>query len=624
MLRRSVLGLAWVLVFLPVWRSSLAAPLQEQTASPAEVQQELLGDMGSSRDSEYAVSSDGRRVAWRDKRDEGWAVMINGERDSGDYQKVENIRFSPDGRRLSFKARLRKNWHFVVDGEPGAAYDKVDTFDFTLDGKRFGYRSKLAGKWVMVGGGQSLMPSAGENRSHGEPYDELGPPRFSDDGRRLAYRAKRNKKEMIVVDGAPGPAYDDVGDPIFSPDSQHLIYPAKREKKWVVVEDGEEQGLEMKEIWRGDLRLKDQRLVTGLPWAYFHPKEGPIYFGRVDKGWSLNIAGVAGPEFDAVTWPVFWGGDERHYTYAGAAVKGTWTGVKGVGQVIVDSEAGPVYEGKNTKTSGGSGYADFGGSALANALASALVAGVAAAIEHGTDRSGYESGIGLAQGALRSFRARSFGVSSPQLSPNGKRIAYAARRDDEDYVVVLDGEIGPAFESIECGPIFTPKGTLVYVGVKEDKLVLVREGELVSEFSWEDADCTQLWTAVELGGSRPPISRSNYWGAMQRNGDSVPESDHVVYVGARDDKRRVFIDGIPGKEYDAEAVMVKTHVIGDKLHVAYVMVDGNEAASFIVDDQEARQYDQVFPQTLQFSKDGTVTYVARVASRFFRMTHWFR
>ena len=189
MLRRSVLGLAGVLVFLQVWRSSLAAPSQEQGAPRAEVQQELLGDMGSSRDSDYDVSSDGRRVAWRDKRDEGWAVMINGERYSGDYQEVENVRFSPDGARLSFKAKQGNKWFFVVDGESGEAYDEVDTIDFTLDGKRFAYRSKIAGKWAMVVGGQTIMQSTGENTGRGDVFDELGPPRFSDDGQRLALQS---------------------------------------------------------------------------------------------------------------------------------------------------------------------------------------------------------------------------------------------------------------------------------------------------------------------------------------------------------------------------------------------------------------------------------------------------
>jgi hypothetical protein len=427
---------------------------------------------------------------------------------------------------------------------------------------------------------------------------------------------------MVVVGGVPGPAYDEVGDPIFGPDSQHLVYPAKRAKKWVVVEDGEEQSLEMKEIWLGDLRLKDKSFMKGLPWAYFHPSEGLIYFGRVDEAWSLIMAGKLGPEFDAVSWPFFWGEDERHYAYAGTKFDGTWTGVKGLGQVVVDAEAGPVYEGKNTKTSAGTTTQTGWGSALANALASAIVAGVVAAIEYDTDQGGYESGIGLTHGAIRSFRARSFGVSTPTVSSDGEHIAYAARRDDEDYVVVLDGEMGPAFESVECGPMFTPKGSFVYVGVKENKLVLMRDGETVSEFPWEDADCTQLWAATDLSGSRPPISRSNYWAPMKRNADAGVEADHVIYVGAENGKRRVFIDGIPGTEYEAEAVAVKTHFIDDELHVAYVMMDGTKSALFVVDDQEARPYSQVFLQTLRFSEDGAVSYVARTENRIFRMTHW--
>ena len=417
---------------------------------------------------------------------------------------------------------------------------------------------------------------------------------------------------MVVLDGDPGPAYDEVGEPIFSPDGQHLLYPAKREKKWVVVVDGEEQRPEMKEIWLGDLRLDDWDLVSGLPSAHFHHEVGPIYVGRVNKGWSLIISGTAGPEFDAVSWPVFWGGDERHHAYAGALVKGTWQRgqLKGVGQVIVDSETGPLYEGETKVSPRATG-----------ALVWVAIRGL-----HGdlSDPSGYQVGKGLAEGALRSFGARSFGVSSPRVSPDGERVAYAARREGDEYVVVLNGETGPAFESIECGPIFTQKGTLVYVGVREDKLVLVRDGEAASEFSWKDADCTHLWTAPALAWNNAPRSLPNYREDSQQSGISFPDSDHVVYVAALDDKRRVFIDGIPGEEYQAESVIVRTHFIGEELHVAYVVRGGTEQsplAFVVVDGHEGTGNNEVFAQTLQFSEEGTVTYAARVGSRFFRMTH---
>jgi hypothetical protein len=543
-----------VLLVLLVGRWGTAKPPQEE--SPVtDVQEELIGEKSpnTSPDDIEIVSRDGKRVAWRDRTAKHWVVKVNGDPMGPEFEEIEWILFSPDGKRVAYRAKQERSWVAVLDGKPGS------------------------------------------------PYQEIGAIRFSPDNQRVAYAAKKGKKWLTVLDGKEGPAYDDVAEPIFSPDSQHHVYPAKREKKWVVVVDGEEQGPEMKEIWRGDLKLGDKRLVTGLPWAYFHPEEGPIYFGRVDNGWSLIIAGVAGPAFDAVTWPVFWGGDERRYTYAGAAVKGSWGGLKGAGQVIVDSEASPVYEGERTDNPDAYG------------TQSALAAGLLAALEYGADRSGYEWGIGLAQGALKSFRARSFGVSSPSVSPDGKDVAYAARRDDKDYVVIRNGDVIRSFESIPCNPIFGPDGRLVYVGVEEDKLVVMADGERLSEFVWEDVD--------------------------DCSGISFTEGEHLVYEVAQGGrqydlgrtsraKRRVFVDGEVGKEYDAIAVgNLQTRLAGPELHLAYEVHDDkyHDGASFVVvDGLEGKHYDAVMPYSLQFSGEKDVTYLARQGRKLFRVTQSLR
>jgi hypothetical protein len=321
----------------------------------------------------------------------------------------------------------------------------------------------------------------------------------------------------------------------------------------------------------------------------------------VDKAWSLIIAGAAGPEFDAVTWPVFWGSDERHYSYAGAAVKG-FTGLKGAGQVIVDSDSGPVYEGESTAAPG-----------QAVAGTGALAAGVAAAIAYGANDAGYESGIRLSEGALKSFRARSFGVSSPSVSPDGRHVAYAARRGKTDYVVVRDGDVSRSFESIPCNPVFGPDGRLVYVGVEGDKLVVMVDGERLNEFAWEGVDDCSVMTFTEGG--------------------------HFVYAAAQgghqyDDgytsraKRRVFVDGKAGKEYDAMAVRnLQTLLTGPELHLAYEVHNDkyhNDASFAVVDGLEGKPYDALMPYSLQFSGEKNVTYVARRGRKILRVTQSLR
>lgn len=554
-----------LLILLLVCRWARAKQSQESPGTA--VQEQLIGEKSPETPPEdiEIVSRDGKRLAWRDKHGEKWVLVVDGKKTGAEYDEIEWILFSPDGKHLAHRAKAEKRWTMVLDGL-----------------------------------------SSPEARP--EFYKELGNPRFSPDGQHLAYRAKKDKW-LTVLDGKEGPVYDEVGEPMFSPDSKHLVYPAKREKRWIVVEDGEELGPEMKDVWRGELRLKKESLVTGLPWAYFHLEEGPIYFGRVDKSWSLIMAGAAGPKFDAVTWPVFWGSDEHHYSYAGAVLKGKWTGQKAAGQVIVDSEAGPVYEGETTATPGQAG-SPFAGTG--SPLAAALAAGVAAALAYTTDDVGYASGMRLSEGALTSFRARSFGVSSPSVSPDGKHLAYAARRGKNDYVVVRDGDVSRSFESIPCNPVFGPDGRLVYVGVDGDKLVLTVDGEPIDEFVWEGVDDCSMIRFTEGG--------------------------HFVYAAAEgghryDDgytsraKRRVFLDGKAGKEYDAKAVRnLQTLLTGPELHLAYEVYNDkyhDDASFVVVDGLEGKPYDAVMPYSLKFSDETGVTYTARQGRKFFRVTQSF-
>lgn len=548
---RATFRFACALVVLLAWASTLAS-------AQVVAGEELLGEKGPENDPDDrydTVSPDGRRVAWREKRGKAWTVMVN--------------------------------------GEGGDTFDGVDTLVFSPDSRRFAYRAQGAGKWAMVVDGKATMRVIGKGTIQGVAYEELGPARFSAEGGRVAYWAKMKRKAMVLVDGAPGTEYDDVGDPAFSPDGQHVLYPAKPKKKWVVVVDGEEQPPEMKAIWNGDLVVNDVPVVAGLPWAQFHDALGPMWVGRVDKGWSLVVEGKPGPAFGALSWPIFFGSEGSRFAYAGAEIDIGFGGSgKGIGQIIVDGEPGPSYEGKSTKS--------FGMALLDTAGRVSVGYGIYETALHGVATARMFAGVddltryGLLPGVFEDLGVHRYGVSSPQVSPDGERVAYAARRDEEDYVVMLDGKAGPSFDSITCGPRFTTDGSLVYVGVEEGELILLRNGERSSAFPWKDAECATM---------------------------RVVEGDHVVYVANRDDRWRVFVDGTAGEEYRARSVAVVTHLLDDELHVAYaVRSKDDEADSFVVlDGRVGKRYDGLLTVSLELSDDG-LAYVARQGRKFFRVS----
>lgn len=527
MLRRHVISFGYTCLLQLLLNSTAAeTPPGEAADQPTlGAREEVLGEKSSAtdpQDEEDIASPDGHRVAWRDKRGKKWVARVNGEDKGAEYDQVEWIIFSPDSQHLAYRAKQGQTWMVVVDGEPGF------------------------------------------------PYQEVGAIAFSPDGQHLAYAAKKGKQWLTVRDGVEGPAYDEVGLPRFSPDSQHLVYPAKRRKKWVMVIDKEEQGPEM-----------DQ----GYESLGFTPnKQEPVYVGWTKKGGAVFRAGQPGPEFDIIGRPVFYSSQDR-LAYSGARIeKPFMKAERAFGQVIVDSAAGPVYEGQPVESG---------------------VVAVGAALGGGPEKS-------LIKGVRPRLSARSHGVSSPTMSPDGEHIAYAARRGDGDYIVLLDDEPGPSFKRNACNPAFSPDGKLFYVGVEEEKLVLVVNGTATKEFAWKGIDACSNFLFT-------PDSAHFAYAALQGGG-----SFETGYTSRA--KRRVFLDGEAGKEYDAKGLTDLTLFPGThETHLSYAVHDveesGRDVSFVVLDGQEGKRYDSVMPDSLRFSDERTVTFLARRERTFLRVTH---
>ena len=75
------------------------------------------------------------------------------------------------------------------------------------------------------------------NQNRGKEYSAVGTVVISADGQRIAYAALANSKWCMVVDGKEGKGYETLLTPVFSPDGRHMAYLAKEGDKWYLVVD---------------------------------------------------------------------------------------------------------------------------------------------------------------------------------------------------------------------------------------------------------------------------------------------------------------------------------------------------------------------------------------------------
>lgn len=267
--------------------AGLLVSAQQPVSSPPAATEELIAEKGAATpadDKEDTVSLDGRKVAWRTEQNNKWSVMLNGQRQAGEFDEVRWLTFSRDSQHLAFAARSGKTWLMVLDGkEPAQRFEEVERPVFSRDGTRLAYAAKRDKKWYLIVNDE-LSPAA---------YEGVGLPLFSRDGRRVACAVKRAGKWVMVVDGQEqGLQFDDIEDRMFSPDAQRLAYVGRRGSKWMVVLDG---------------------------------KEGPPF----------DIAG--GLTFSS---------DSRRFGHIGTDLHTGWGGDSGRSRMVIDGELSPEFEGR--------------------------------------------------------------------------------------------------------------------------------------------------------------------------------------------------------------------------------------------------------------------------------------
>ena len=423
----------------------------------------------------------------------------------------------------------------------------------------------------------------------------------SADGRKVAWRCPANDRWTVFVNGVPqGGGFEEARWLIFSPDGQHMAFAARRDKRWTIVEDGKErpttyaevgppeysddgkhivlrrEGHEEMDAGRG--RRAAGGRVRRHPGARSFSPDGQrvAYVGRRRNKFVVVLDEKEGTPFDIVG-GIGFSSDSRRFAYAGADVNRGFGKQKAVGRATIDGTAGPTFEGAQI------------GSLLKN---------------FATSSTPY-----LLVGYLPQLLSDTHGVTAPVFSPDGRRVAYAARRDKETSTVIVDGEPGPVLPSIVAGPVFSPDSQHVAVVISEgDAKILVVDGVKTAGSAASGTDFI-----VDLA-----FAANNRRGAyIGIDGGNMYEQGYT-----RRARRRVYVDGTPGPEYNA-LYLGQLQFTPDGAHITYVVglsEKPTRVAFVVVDRLEGKRYDDIFSPVRVNEGARAIIYTAQAGRRLFRVT----
>jgi hypothetical protein len=173
------------------------------------------------------------------------------------------------------------------------------------------------------------------------------------------------------------------------------------------------------------------------------------------------------------------------------------------------------------------------------------------------------------------------------FSPDSRRYAYSAQRDDGKWVMVVDGREGAPYDSIWGRSPFSENSEHVFYSAWRDKVsYVVIDGKEVFQPTEADGE----------SGSSTTFS---------------PDGKRFLYkVTTFADKQvKVVVDGVAGKAYDDD-IATDPRFSPDSQHVAYTATISKQQCA-VVDGQEGPLFDRIV-WSPRFSPDGKhVAYVGR-------------
>jgi Tol biopolymer transport system component len=336
-------------------------------------------------------------------------------------------------------------------------------------------------------------------------YDEVGPYLHFSNGA-FAYKAKQGDRWHIVLNGEDGKDYDEVGDPVLSKDGKTVVYQTISKPVHFITR----YGAELKAF---DGVLPPVISPSGNRIAY-GAKRGESWFYVVDEKEEVPFERVGYGYFSK---------DGKHFAYE--AQRGDLRFV--------------VIDGRQDGPFGDAGLWDFSPDFD---IYTAGAEGKKFFVWHGQKQKAYES------------------IGEPVLSPDGKKLAYAARNGEKNLVVV-NGEEGKAYQAVET-PVFSLDGNqMAYLasengvhsfpvknGKEENK-----QGYLVLPGGWFSPDGKQFAFAALTTDAQKQfiVLDGKSQGEFQTVSFPFWSSDgsRFAYIATRDDKQFLVINGREGERY---------------------------------------------------------------------------
>ena len=361
------------------------------------------------------VSADGRHVAYFE-RGAGCepvgskvCIFVDGHPNPvAEKTSVDELAISGDGKHVAYMASQGKRSWLVVDWQarPECAGCAGVNLTFSPDGNHLAFITgegdrKHITNWVVVDGVADAH------------FDQVSNLIFSPDGSRVAYAARTDKKWVAVVDGNPGPPCDAVWGPAFSPDSKRVVYVARHDKEWSVVMDGQAGAAYAAlptDAVIGDHPIGSADLIPAI-WSKMD--------GQLEGAYDQLGTNTLGPIGNQYVFPVAFSADSKHFAYV-AWTRGGWV-------VVEDGKEGPgaMKIGVGSPAVGPNGELAYSAKTCCSMKEGPWKIVVNG--REGTD--GYEK------------------LFNPSLSPDGKRVAFAAENAEiaqmQAWVFVVDGEMGP-------------------------------------------------------------------------------------------------------------------------------------------------------------------------------------
>jgi len=284
-----------------------------------------------------AFSRCGRHVAYTaQKGNNKWVVVRDGQ-PSSEYDHVGFAAFSPATAALAYCAQEGETGFLVFDNVAGPKYAGAVSLTFSRDGQHLAYVASAGEKMFVVLDGQpgpqydgvAGYSTGGQShpayRAGGMVYRPGMNPffwynnvpglTFSLDSKRLAYVAQKGAKDLVVVDGHPGPECDGVYALAFSPDGRRVAYAAGKGRKQFDYVTRLTFGSDGRSVVRGG--------------------------GRCDR-WCVVVDDQIGPLYDEIAKgdvfiprPVF-SQDSKHVAYKACR--------RGKHVVVADGQEGPAHD----------------------------------------------------------------------------------------------------------------------------------------------------------------------------------------------------------------------------------------------------------------------------------------